>query len=131
MVRGENERRPPAWEYHQTRLRPPPGATEILFVRHGQSEPAVEGRPFSLVEGQGDPALSPDGQVQAAQVCARLAHDGVDAIYVTPLRRTAQSAERLSEALGLPCVVEPGLREVFLGEWEGGLLGRWWPSGTR
>jgi probable phosphoglycerate mutase len=116
--------RPPAWEYHQTRFQPPPGATEILFVRHGQSEPAVEGHSFPLVEGQGDPSLSPYGQVQAALVCDRLAHEGVDAIYVSPLRRTAQSAERLAHALGLRCVVEPGLREVFLGEWEGGLFRR-------
>jgi probable phosphoglycerate mutase len=116
--------RPPAWEYHQTRFQPPPGATEILFVRHGQSEPAIEGQPFSLVEGQGDPSLSPYGQAQAARLWARLAHEGVEAIYVSPLRRTSQSAEGLALALGLPCVVEPGLREVFLGEWEGGLFRR-------
>jgi 2,3-bisphosphoglycerate-dependent phosphoglycerate mutase len=122
MVRGEDE--PPAWEYHQTRFQPPPGATEILFVRHGQSEPAIEGHPFPLVEGQGDPSLSPFGEVQAARLCARLAHEGVDAIYVSPLRRTSQSAERLALALGLPYVVEPDLREVFLGEWEGGLFRR-------
>src|SRR5580692_9936260 len=82
--------RPPPWEYHQTRFQPPPGATEILLVRHGQSEPAIEGQPFALVEGQGDPSLSPYGQAQAARVCARLAHEGVEAIYVSPLRRTSQ-----------------------------------------
>jgi 2,3-bisphosphoglycerate-dependent phosphoglycerate mutase len=116
--------RPPPWEYHQARFQPPPGATEILLVRHGQSEAAVEGHPFPLVEGQGDPALSPYGEAQAARLCTRLGREGVDAIYVSPLRRTSQSAERLALALGLPCLVEPGLREVFLGEWEGGLFRR-------
>ena len=115
---------PPPWEYHQQRFQPPPGATEILLVRHGASEPAVEGRPFALVEGQGDPALSPEGRRQARRVCARLAAEGVDAIYVTTLRRTAESAEDLARALGIPCRVEPDLREVFLGEWEGGLFRR-------
>ncbi len=95
-----------------------------MLVRHGQSEPAVEGHSFPLVEGQGDPSLSPYGQRQAALVCDRLAQENIAAIYVTPLRRTAQSAERLAHTLGLPCVVEPGLREVFLGEWEGGLFRR-------
>jgi probable phosphoglycerate mutase len=115
---------PPPWEYHQQRFQPPPGATEVLLVRHGQSEPAIEGQPFALVDGQGDPALSPEGRRQAQRVCARLAHEGVAAIYVTSLRRTAESAEELVRTLGLAPTVEPDLREVFLGEWEGGLFRR-------
>ncbi|HEY5251504.1 MAG TPA: histidine phosphatase family protein [Acidimicrobiales bacterium] len=113
---------PPPWEYHQHRFQPPPGATEILLVRHGESEPAIEDRPFALVDGQGDPALSPEGRIQAQRVCARLVAEGVDAIYVTSLRRTVESAEDLARALGMACTVEPDLREVFLGEWEGGLF---------
>jgi probable phosphoglycerate mutase len=109
-------------EFRQHQFLPPPLATEILLVRHGESEPAVEGRPFVLLDGQGDPALAPEGRVQAEKVCARLAHERIDAIYVTTLRRTAQTAERLARALGLAPVVEPDLREVFVGEWEGGLL---------
>jgi 2,3-bisphosphoglycerate-dependent phosphoglycerate mutase len=112
----------PAREFRQHRFQAPPGATEILLVRHGESEPAVEGRPFALVDGQGDPALSPEGRAQAERVGTRLAAQDIDAIYVTSLRRTAQSAEPLARALGLRCVVEPDLREVFVGEWEGGLL---------
>jgi len=111
-------------EYRQLRYETPPGATEILLVRHGESEPAVDGRPFPLLDGQGDPALSPDGRVQAAQVCERLAQERIDAIYVTSLRRTAQTAEPLARTLGIGVVVEPDLREVFVGEWEGGLLRR-------
>jgi len=94
----------------------------MILVRHGESEPAVEGRPFALLDGQGNPALAPEGRIQVERVCARLASEEIDAIYVTSLRRTAQSAEPLARALGLECVVEPDLREVFVGEWEGGLL---------
>ncbi len=113
---------PPVREFRQLRFQPPPGATEILLVRHGESEPAVEGRRFALLHGQGDPDLSPEGRAQAERVGARLASEDIGAIYVTSLRRTAQSAEPLAQALGLQCVVEPDLREVFVGEWEGGLL---------
>jgi probable phosphoglycerate mutase len=104
------------------RFASPPGATDIFLVRHGASAPAVEGQPFALVAGQGDPGLAPEGQRQAAQVCARLLHADIDAVYVTSLRRTAETAEALVAGLGLEAVVEPDLREVFVGEWEGGLL---------
>ena len=42
------------------------------------------------------------------------------AIYVTTLQRTAQTAAPLAEHLGIEPVVERDLREVFLGDWEGG-----------
>ena len=106
--------------FRQHRFQPPSGATELLLIRHGESAPAVEGEAFALVDGHGDPALSQEGRVQAAQVCARLAHEGVDAIYVSKLRRTAETAAALADALGLTPVVDPDLHEVFLGDWEGG-----------
>lgn len=93
-------------------------------MRHGESQPAVDGQPFDLVDGQGDPALSPEGREQAKRVCARLAGEQIDAIYVTNLRRTVETAAALADSLGMTPVVEPDLREVFLGEWEGGELRR-------
>ena len=39
-------------EYGQRPFEAPPGATEILLVRHGQSAPYREGYPFALVDGQ-------------------------------------------------------------------------------
>jgi probable phosphoglycerate mutase len=109
-------------EYRQARFRKPPGATEILLVRHGESEPMVVGRPFPLVGGHGDPALAPDGEAQAERVADRLVSQRIDAIYVTTLRRTAQTAAPLAARLGLTPIVEPDLREVYLGEWEGELF---------
>jgi len=43
----------------------------------------------------------------------------IDAIYVTTLCRTTQTAAPLAARLGLQPIVEPDLREVYLGEWEG------------
>ncbi len=100
----------------------PPGATEILLVRHGASEPAVEGMTFPLADGHGDPALSDVGKMQAEQVGERLAGERIDAIYVTSLRRTHETAAPLATRLGLTPVVERELREVHLGDWEGGLV---------
>jgi 2,3-bisphosphoglycerate-dependent phosphoglycerate mutase len=97
-----------------------PGSAEILLIRHGQSEPYVPGAPFPLVAGHADPALTARGHEQAARLSARLATAGIDAIYVTTLRRTAQTAAPLAARLGLPPQVEPDLREVHLGDWEGG-----------
>lgn len=94
----------------------------MLLVRHGESQPAVEGQSFDLVDGHGDPALSPEGREQAVKVCARLAGEGVDAIYVSKLRRTSETARALAVALDLTMVVDPDLHEVFLGDWEGGVF---------
>ena len=112
----------PETEYRQPRFAPPPGATDILLVRHGESAPARLDEPFPLVEGQGDPELAPDGVAQARRVAERLAREHIDAVYVTSLRRTAQTAEPLLARLGMTAEVEPDLREVHLGEWEGGLF---------
>jgi probable phosphoglycerate mutase len=109
-------------EYRQARFTPPPGSTVLLLVRHGESAPARVDRPFPLVDGHGDPALAPDGVAQAALVADRLAGADIDAIYVTQLRRTAQTAAPLADRLGLTPKVCEDLVEVHLGEWEQGLF---------
>lgn len=108
-------------QYPQTFFQPDPGACQILLVRHGQSAPFIEGTPFPLVDGQGDPPLSPLGEWQAEQVGARLSSESIDAIYATSLQRTQQTAAPLAAALGLEINIEPDLREVHLGVGEGGL----------
>lgn len=82
----------------------------------------VEGEPFPLVDGHGDPPLSPLGQWQATQVGDRLKSENIEAIYVTSLQRTAQTAAPLAAHLGLTSMVEPDLREIFLGVGEGGVF---------
>jgi probable phosphoglycerate mutase len=106
--------------FPQLRFRRPPGSVELVLVRHGESVPAVEGEPFALRDGQGDPPLSALGRQQADAVAARLASRSVDAIYVSTLQRTAQTAAPLAAVTGLVPIVDADLREVHLGEWEGG-----------
>jgi 2,3-bisphosphoglycerate-dependent phosphoglycerate mutase len=112
----------PQPEYRQFRFTLPPGATEILLVRHGESAPAREDQPFPLVDGHGDPPLAEQGEREAELVADRLALEQLSRLYVTTLRRTLQTAEPLAKRLGMTPVVEPDLREVRLGEWEGGLF---------
>jgi len=109
-------------EYRQSRFTRPPGATEILLVRHGESRAHTPDEPFPLVDGHGDPELSDLGHEQALRVGERLKSEPIDAIYVTSLRRTVETAAPLAGHLGIEPVVERDLREVHLGEWEGGLL---------
>ncbi|MFL6144869.1 MAG: histidine phosphatase family protein [Labedaea sp.] len=111
-------------EYRQARFVAPPGSTELLLVRHGESAPARRDQSFPLVDGQSDPELAPEGREQADRVADRLAVVKIDQIYVTTLRRTVQTAEPLVERIGIAPRVEPDLREVYLGEWEGGLFRR-------
>lgn len=106
--------------YPQLFLEPPPGACQITLVRHGQSIPYVEGTRFNLVDGHGDPPLSPRGRWQAAQLAKRLKDEPISAIYSSPLSRTHETASPLAERLDLQIQVEPDLREVYLGEYEGG-----------
>jgi probable phosphoglycerate mutase len=106
----------------QQRFRRPAGATEVLLVRHGESAPAEPGVAFDLVDGHGDPPLHPDGRDQAQLLAGRLGGEDLAALYVTTLRRTAETAAPLAARLGLVPVVEADLREVHLGEWEGGVF---------
>lgn len=108
-------------ELRQIRFAPPPGSTQVILVRHGESAPHVPGRPFALRDGHGDPPLSELGRWQAERVGERLKDEAIAAIYVSTLVRTHQTAAPLARHLGLEPIVEPDLREVHLGEWEGGL----------
>ena len=109
-------------EYRQFRFQRPPGSTELVLIRHGESAPARFDRPYPYRDGHGDPELAPQGRAQAEKLADRFAGQHFDAIYVTTLRRTHQTAAPLAARLGIEPRVEPDLREVHLGEWEGGLL---------
>ncbi len=108
--------------HRQTRWAAPAGSTDVLLLRHGATE-GLRGDAdrFPLTDGHGDPNLSDDGELQAQFTADRLVNEDIHAIYVTSLIRTHQTAAPTAERLGIKPRVEPELREVFLGEWEGGL----------
>jgi probable phosphoglycerate mutase len=110
----------------QKPFEPPAGSTSITLVRHGATEPAHVGKSFPSRDGHGDPDLAPEGREQAELVGRRLAlahkERPFDAVYVTSLVRTLQTAEPFLSLSGMVSREEPDLREVHLGEYEGGLL---------
>ena len=108
--------------FRQHSYQPPAGATEIILVRHGESRAASMENPFPLHHGHGDPELHPNGEQQAVAVGEALKGESIAAIYVTSLQRTVQTAAPLAAHLGIKPQVEADLREVLLGEWEGGVL---------
>jgi len=107
--------------FEQTPYELPPGATEIVMVRHGASAPPADGKPTPLEGGHSNPALTAAGKAQAERVAAGLRHEPISAIFVSTLRRTAETAAPLVAATGLEPVAIADLREVFLGDFEGGL----------
>jgi probable phosphoglycerate mutase len=106
--------------YPQRRFTPPPGATEIVLVRHGASAHAEPGKPFDLLDGHADPPLAPEGREQAARVADRLAVEPPTGLFVSPFARTTETARSIAAACGVTPTVLEELREVHTGELEGG-----------
>src|SRR5690242_19418736 len=108
--------------YPQRGFMLPPDARELVLARHGASQAAVPDHPFALLDGHADPPLAPEGREQSKRLAERLEAEAPAALFVTPLQRTSQTAEPLAERTGLEPLVIPELREVLLGDWEGGEL---------
>lgn len=91
---------------------------KFILVRHGESVWNRQRR----IQGTLNPELSIRGKRQTDLLLAHLkAHlsEEVAAIYSSPLRRAAQTADRIAGAYHLPVIHEPDLREMSLGKWEG------------
>lgn len=56
-------------------------------------------------DGSEDPSISQAGRRRAQALAVRLADAGIDAIYVTGYRRTAQTAAPLAERIGITALV--------------------------
>lgn len=88
----------------------------LWLVRHGESDWNARG----LVQGHRDePVLTARGTEQARRCAAALAHEPVRALYSSDLRRARQTAAAVAEALDLPVIEDPRLRERLLGAAEG------------
>jgi len=92
----------------------------VVLVRHGASEAALPGQSFPLIDGQGDPALSEVGRAQALSVATELGGGEYSGLFASNLRRTQETAAPLAGMTGLEVAILPDLREVSLGELEGG-----------
>jgi broad specificity phosphatase PhoE len=88
--------------------------TDLLVVRHGQSEWNAIGR----WQGHADPVLSELGRRQAAVAAGSIG--AVDGIISSDLLRAAETAAIIAQQLGVgPVMVDERLRERDIGEWSG------------
>jgi broad specificity phosphatase PhoE len=88
----------------------------VTFVRHGESEGNASGLIDTSTPG---PVLTPLGQQQARDVAELLGDNNYDAIYSSTMVRTQLTAAPMSQYLGLPIQVLPGLQEIEAGVFEG------------
>jgi probable phosphoglycerate mutase len=87
----------------------------LLLVRHGQSTWNREHR----IQGQLDPPLSDEGRRQAERVGHRLAGRRLAGFYSSDLKRAFQTSQAIQAVTGQNPEPMAGLREIYLGEWEG------------
>jgi probable phosphoglycerate mutase len=114
----------------------------IVFVRHGETDYNAQGR----LQGQRDIPLNRRGRAQASAIGRALrtampdaiaALEAAEAFIASPLSRTRETMELARAALGLApsrYALEPALKELTFGEWEGLTWAQVWkqdPAGAQ
>lgn len=87
----------------------------LVLIRHGETDWNRQVR----WQGQTDVTLNPTGRAQAGALALSMRGQDLDAIYSSNLQRAAQTAEAVAEATGARLILDPRLREIDLGEWQG------------
>jgi broad specificity phosphatase PhoE len=87
----------------------------LYLIRHGETIWNREGR----FQGQEDVPLSPEGERQGEQVVGRLQGEGLTLVVASDLARARVTAQALAEAARVPLQLDPRLREMHFGAWQG------------
>jgi broad specificity phosphatase PhoE len=91
--------------------------TRVVCIRHGETDWNAAGR----WQGRAPVPLNADGLAQAERLARYLAaaKTHFDVLYSSDLLRARQTAQAVADALNLDLLLEPRLREVDLGDWQG------------
>ena len=92
---------------------PRPVVTQIDLLRHG----ACEGG--EIFRGSTDVLLSDEGWQQMRAKVTGLDSPSWSTIVSSPLKRCHHFSAELAEQTDLPMILEPELREMHFGDWEG------------
>ena len=89
--------------------------TSVIFLRHGQAA-SPEDQLYAAGDG---PGLAAEGHEHAEALARWLKGIHLDALYVSPTRRTRETAAPAAAAMDLRPVEIAGLRERGFGAWDG------------
>lgn len=92
------------------------GFPEIHLMRHGLPDYEITEKSAA---GQADPPLGAEGRRQVEAIARELSERNFHSIWTSDLRRAKETADLMAEVLGCPVYVDPDLREIHVGEWEG------------
>ncbi|QQS00998.1 MAG: histidine phosphatase family protein [Austwickia sp.] len=87
----------------------------LVILRHGVTGHNAAG----IWQGHLDTELTPDGLNQARAAAEVLVGYGFARILASDLRRASATARIIGERCGLPVGIDPRLREIHVGAWQG------------
>ena len=87
----------------------------IILVRHGLTDWNVN----DLLQGRTDIQLNQKGKEQAIETANKLVNINIDAIYVSPLKRTLDTAQQINKTRNLNMIIDDRLIERGFGDYEG------------
>jgi glucosyl-3-phosphoglycerate phosphatase len=90
-------------------------ARRLVVVRHGETLDNAAG----IWQGLKNSELSPVGLAQADKAAPVVAAYQPELIVASDLARARVTAERLGEAAGMAVRLDPRLREIDVGQWQG------------
>jgi len=93
---------------------------KLTLIRHGESVLNSQKR----IQGNFDSSLTRRGKSQTELLSQRIKQNSetFDFIFSSPLKRASETADIISNYLGLPVKIINGLKEINLGDWEGKLI---------
>ncbi|HZT30861.1 MAG TPA: alpha-ribazole phosphatase [Bryobacteraceae bacterium] len=92
-----------------------PTVTRFWLIRHGEPASEIRGRCY----GSLDVGLSETGRRRMQEVAHHLSGEPLAAIYSSPRRRATESAAILAGPHACSVTIEPALREIDFGDFEG------------
>lgn len=88
--------------------------TTLYLIRHGESKANEK----DVFIGHTDLELTDLGREQARVTAGYLKNVIPDVIYASDLKRAYHTAEATAQQYGMEVCTEPGLREIYAGDWE-------------
>ena len=89
---------------------------QLILIRHGQTEWNASQK----YQGHTDIPLDDTGRQQARRLAEHLLQlEKVEAVYASDLVRARETAEIIAQAFNLKPLIDPRLRELCFGKWEG------------